>query len=166
MGDDEGEEIILALKEVRRQAKRVRDAEVTDASNVVAFQFHEDMESLLRRFRAGLIMEQEMESQLERFNEEIRRLARQLDDPATMMGLDAEIEVAARKLGPAAEALTGDAYQAIREGVSKEKWISDVISGHAGNDAAQIACIVHIVELWRNGPWPWPREDGAEPSGE
>lgn len=152
---EEREELILAFKEIRRQAKRLLDAEGIDVRIPSEIQ---DMEKLLQRFRAGLITEEEVVTELDRVTEETHRLARQTGDPGTVMGLDAENEVAARGLGATAELLSADSHQAAQQGISKEKWIADVIAGHGGDDTAQISCLVLIIELWRNGPWPWPRE--------
>lgn len=153
---EEREELILAFKEMRRQAKRLLDAEGIDVKISPEIQ---DTEKRLQRFRAGLITEEEVLTELDRLTEETRRLARQMGDPGTVMGLDAENEVAARGLGVTAELLSADSHQAAQQGIPKENWIADVIAGHAGDDTAQIHCLLHIIELWRNGPWPWPRED-------
>ncbi len=153
---EEREELILALKELRRQAKQLLDAEGTDVEIPPESQ---DMEKRLQRFLAGQTTEEEVMMELDRVTEETRRLAREKGDPGTVMGIDAENEVVARGLGPTAELLSADSYQAAQQGISKEKWIADVIAGHAGDDTAQITCLLHIIELWRTGPWPWPSEE-------
>jgi hypothetical protein len=157
MGEAERRELILEFRELRRQAKRCLDAEGSDAK--MPSEIIQHIEKPMERFRAGLITEQELEREADQVTEEIRRLERQTGDPAMVMGLDAKNEVAARGLGATAELLSADSHQAAQQGISKEKWIADVIAGHAGDDTAQICCLVYIIELWRNGPWPWPRED-------
>jgi hypothetical protein len=53
--------------------------------------------------------------------------------------------------------LISDAVRSAAKGISKEQWIAEVLSGHKGGDAAQLACQRQIVTLWSDGPWAWPR---------
>jgi hypothetical protein len=54
--------------------------------------------------------------------------------------------------------LAGDAALRAAEGITKERWVSGVLEGHAGDDTAQVGCLSYIIRLWNEGPWPWPRE--------
>lgn len=118
-----------------------------------------DTENSRQRFYAGLITQEELEREADRLKEANPRLADETEGLATVMGLDAENEVAARNFGPTAELLSSDPHHAARQGMSKESWIAEVIAGHAGDDAAQIGCLLRIIELSRNGSWPWLREE-------
>lgn len=57
-----------------------------------------------------------------------------------------------------ASLLAENAAECGAEGISKEDWITGVLKGHAGDDQMQLECLRRIVELWSNGPWPWPEQ--------
>jgi hypothetical protein len=54
-----------------------------------------------------------------------------------------------------------DAVIAAARGISKEQWILHVLTGHAGNDDAELECLREIVALWTDGVMPWSK--GTEP---
>lgn len=91
--------------------------------------------------------------ELDRRKELRRQHARETRDPATTMAIDAESEILARQLPDTAHALIWDAFTAAGQGISKERWILEALTGHAGDDGAQRGCLRHIIALWSDGPW-------------
>lgn len=71
--------------------------------------------------------------------------------------LHAEKDAPAKNLGPVAELLASDAAGRAGDGISKEEWISEVLTGHSADDEAQLGCLKVILALWSDGFWPWPR---------
>ena len=80
------------------------------------------------------------------------------DAPETVMSLRAEKEAKTKGLSQTGQLLASDSSRAASEGLSKGKWIEEVLNGHGSDEWAQLGCLKHIVTLWADGPWPWPRD--------
>ncbi len=151
----EKEETVLALKEVKRQFEKMRriyGAEVMGDS-LPAQGLTEWPADLI----AGRITAEDAEQRLDSFGEVLAQEMRATNDPMMVTGLDAENEAKAKHLRQAAQMLIWDAVRSAAAGATKEQWIAEVLSGHEGDEAAQLGCLRHIVTLWREGPWAWPR---------
>jgi hypothetical protein len=159
MSDKEKNELLLALKEILRQAKKMVAAEGADAIGADFPHGLEinDLETALHDYRAGLATAEEAEAEIARIERLYEQAARELGDPAMIMAFEAENDAKARELSDTAQLLVGDASKAAGQGKSPEEWIWEVLRGHANDEDAQRRCLQLIVDLWSNGPWPWPR---------
>jgi hypothetical protein len=161
-------EVLLAIREQLRQLKRQTEvmgkeafsASVSDASDSEAWR---ETEKAMSDFMKGDITSDQLEVVTDRLREENAAAVRAADDPVGASMLDAENEIGARGLPRIAELLTVDAAKYAGSGFSKEKWISDVLTGHLEDvegltaDEAQLGCLKWIVTLWSEGPWPFLR---------
>jgi hypothetical protein len=82
---------------------------------------------------------------------------RQTPGRSVSVALNAEHEALAEGQALMVQFLATNAQTRADAGLSKEQWIAEVLSGHADDDDAQIGCLLRIAELWKSGPWPWPR---------
>jgi hypothetical protein len=82
---------------------------------------------------------------------------RQMPGISFSTSLEADRESYIEDQGSTIELLASNAQARADAGLSKEQWISEVLNGHTDDDEAQIGCLLRIAELWKNGPWPWPR---------
>lgn len=156
-GEDKNE-LILTMKELIRQWTKMRNL-LGDAvlDEIMAGALFQDMERSMADLLAGRTTPEEAQRALDENEERIARFGRETGDPGIITSLDAENESKAKELPETAQLLAKDAANCAAAGQSKEQWISDVLSGHAGDDAAQLGCLKHIVRLWSDGPWPWPQ---------
>ena len=162
MEENAQEELVLALSEMLRQWRKLC---VTEGAEVFSCEISskntQDIETLIKGFKNGQISVEQMEKELARRDHQLRQRARELGDPATIMSIDAHDEASAHHLAPAAALLISDATQSAGQGVSKERWIMEVLNHHEGDDAAQLACMRYVVALRSGGTWPWPRENNC-----
>ena len=159
---EEKEETVLALKEVNRQFEKMRrmygDEVMGDALSTQGF-----TECFADLLAGRITATEDAQQRLDSFEEVLAQEMRATNDPMMVTGLDAENEAKAKQLPVAARMLIWDAVRSAAGGVTKEQWIAEVLSGHASDETAQLGCLRHIVTLWSDGPWAWPRESRIEP---
>jgi hypothetical protein len=160
MSDKGKDEVVSALQEILRQAKKLEATEGADGISA-AFSRGSDIddmvETALRDYRSGLITIEKAQAEIARVKNLNEQFARQLGDPAMIMAFEVENEAKARQLSDTAQQLTWDASNSAGQGMSPEEWICEVLRGHAGDEDAQRRCLQLIVDLWSDGPWPWLR---------
>jgi hypothetical protein len=115
------------------------------------------VETALHDYRIGLISTEEADAEIARFSRLIEQAARESGDPGLIMAFEAENEAKARQLSDTAQLLSRDASNSAEQELSPKEWICEVLRGHESDEDAQRRCLQLIVDLWSNGPWPWPR---------
>lgn len=154
MSNEERNEAITALLELGRQTTELLE-------RYGEFEFPEETATLQKTItdlRDGKISVEEADAITEEFDEGLSRSTRNSGDPSPITALDAENEAKAKGLPLAAQLLARDAAMRCGEGLTKEQWIINILQGHAENEPAQLRCLKHIVAIWSDGPWPWPKE--------
>jgi len=159
MKDNSQDESVLALKELKRQSEKMRDTMGDEAMDRALASSSEvqDLERAIENLCNGRITVEQAQHELDHAEELIGQAAREADDPELVTSVEAQNEARARQLPLAAELLVSDAVRSAAQGISKEQWIAEVLRGHERDEAAQLGCLRHIVTLWNDGPWPWPR---------
>lgn len=155
MSNKRRDELLLAMKEMLRQAKKMEATRAADAINA-AFPDGldlNDLETVLHHYRTGLTTTEEAEAENARIRNLIEQAAWELGDPATIRAFDAENDAKARQLSDTAQQLIWDASNSAGQGMSPEEWICEVLRVHAGDEDAQRRCLQLIVDLWSDGPW-------------
>ncbi len=155
----EKDEAVLCFKELKRQLREMRDKLGSDAVDdaMASSPLIRDLQNNIEALRDCRVTEDEAELENKRVGDLLAEAIREEGDPALVTSVDAEIEAKAKHLSEAAQALLSDAVKSAGAGLSKERWIGDVLNGHIGDDEAQLGCLRHIVALWNDGPWAWPR---------
>jgi hypothetical protein len=157
--DAERDDALLALKEAMRQHNR--SIEKYGEENFEATLNTSEgrkLFDLIQALRRGDISLADFEEQNSGIRELIEEKAVDLDDVETIMSLRAEHEAKTKGLSEAALTLLAGSNRAASEGLSKEEWIIEVLRGHQSDEWAQLGCLRHIVTLWADGPWSWPRD--------
>jgi len=151
-------EVALAIKEQMRQFDRMRDRLPGGVTNP-HFESSEVQEVFqkISQLLKGEIRQEEFESVIGRLRAEEAAIASKLDDPTRLPMLHAEKDAAAKNLSPVAKLLASGAARRAGDGLSKEEWISEVLTGHSADDEAQLGRLRFILALWSDGPWPWRR---------
>lgn len=164
---DERAEIILAMKELRRQFQIMRAVMGDEAvdSALSSSDLSQRLLAQIEELREGRISPTGAEAEQRAIDEWIDQAVAASDDPALVMAHRSESEAGIKGLPQTAQLLASDAAKRAAAGLSREEWITEVLQGHKSDEAAQLGCLKYIVTLWSEGPWPWPREENTLAAG-
>jgi len=147
-------EVLIVAKELMRQTEvfRLRYGgepwgEDSDAVKGIT--------NLMQGIQVGHVTIGDAAAEIQSIDERLEADISGTSDPGLATLKRSEIEAEAKGLPHLARLLAWDASRAAVAGITKEEWIMQVVTGHEGDDKAQIACLKYIVVLWEQGPWPW-----------
>jgi hypothetical protein len=156
------EEILLACRELMRQAAKMRNAYGDEAINQALSSSPEAdlLTNVFEGLSSGRLTQDDVQENIDEVDELLGRATRESDDPGFILALDAENVAIAKGLSDAARLLVSDAFKSAAQGVAKEEWIAEVLRGHVSSGARlQLGCLNYIVQLWDDGPWAWPEAE-------
>jgi hypothetical protein len=147
-------EVLIVAKELLRQTEVFRRQNGKEAwgkdSDAV-----KRIVGLMQGIEQGYISTGDAAAEIQNIDERLEADISATKDSALATLKRSEIEAEAKGLSHLARLLAWDASRATAAGMTKEEWIMQVVTGHEGDEKAQITCLKYILVLWEQGPWPW-----------